>query len=128
MVTEAGRLLDSGLLPFMQGLNKPIILGVAYPSAEGAATACIVGTDGGCLPFATLNRPEPIVNTVQIDLGEQEEIYAAMLDAVNTRPWINGLVSRGYYPPTSLQDYSSSVRGKPAETVLRYWFPRLLTP
>ena len=49
----------------------------------------------------------------------------AMLNAINTRPWVAGVISRGYYPPAMLQDKSASVHGKPAADLLWYWFPRL---
>jgi hypothetical protein len=52
-------------------------------------------------------------------------LYEAMLNAINTRPWVGGVVSRGYYPPALLQDKSASVHGKPAADLLWYWFPRL---
>jgi hypothetical protein len=52
--------------------------------------------------------------------------YDAMFNAINARPWVNGLVSRGYYMPVVLQDKSASVHGKPAADLLWYWFPRLL--
>ena len=48
-----------------------------------------------------------------------------MLNAINTRPWVGGIISRGYYPPAMLQDKSASVHGKPAADLLWYWFPRL---
>jgi hypothetical protein len=49
-----------------------------------------------------------------------------MLTAVNARQWVGGIVSRGYYPPTILQDKSASIHGKPAADILWYWYPRLL--
>jgi hypothetical protein len=52
-------------------------------------------------------------------------MYEAMLTAVNARQWVGGIVSRGYYPPTILQDKSASIHGKPAADLLWYWYPRL---
>jgi hypothetical protein len=61
-----------------------------------------------------------------LDLKAQADIYNAVLVAINQRNWVNGIVSRGYYPPTSLQDKSSSIHGKPAADVLWSWFPKFL--
>ena len=55
--TEAARLLDTGLLALPARFNKPLVLGITYPSADGAATGCLPGPlEGVCLdvnaPFA----------------------------------------------------------------------------
>jgi len=59
-------------------------------------------------------------------MKSQADIYQALLDAVNSRAWIAGFVSRGYCPPTLLQDKSASVHGKQAADILWDWYPRLL--
>jgi len=41
------------------------------------------------------------------------------------RPAITGILSRGYNPVLALRDKSASVRGKPAQDILWFWFPRL---
>jgi hypothetical protein len=123
---EAGRLLDAGVQPLQARFGKAITIGLAYPSAEGAATACLPNPAGGCLGWFALSRPQADIATIAIDLGEQADIYNAVLGAVNTRAYITGVVSQGFYPPVTLQDKSSSIRGKPAQEVLKYWFPRLL--
>jgi hypothetical protein len=61
-----------------------------------------------------------------MNLQEQADAYNAILQAVNDRLWISGVITRGYYPPVTLLDKSYSVRGKPAAGVLFYWFPKLL--
>lgn len=123
---EAERLLDTGLLPLQASTGKPIILAAAYPSANGAGQACFPDDTGSCLPLDALARPNPPVETIGIDLQEQADIYSALLNAVNQRTWISGFVTRGFYPPASLQDPSASVRGKPAQDVTGYWFAQLL--
>ncbi len=124
MANKAGGLLDNEISPLPSLLNKPIILALAYPSASGAATGCLSDGRGGCLDWSALNQPgNP--GSVSLDLQGQENIYEAILNAVNTRPWVGGIVSRGYYPPAMLQDKSASVHGKPAADLLWYWFPRL---
>ncbi|HJW89829.1 MAG TPA: hypothetical protein VJ436_04225 [Anaerolineales bacterium] len=123
-------LLDAELQTFQAHSRKPLILGVAYPSADGALTGClpdplaiVVET---CLPLDLLSRPNPDIASVEVDLEEQARAYQALLLAINERHWISGFISRGYYPPAALQDKSSSINGKPAEAILQEWFPRLL--
>jgi hypothetical protein len=125
MEAEAARLFDTALQPLKLRLNKPLILAPAYSSADGGATACLPGPAGGCLPPSALEQPNPDFPAIPLDLQEQVDVYAALLSAVNARPWMDGFVSRGYYPPAALQDKSASVHGKPALDILAYYFPRL---
>ncbi len=113
---SAGQLLDSDIQPFQTKLGKPVILAVAYASADGSA--------GAAFPAKSLFQPG--MNPAPVNLQAQADVYQALLLAVNTRAWVGGLVSRGYYPPAALQDASASVHGKPAEDVLWYWFGRFL--
>jgi hypothetical protein len=73
-----------------------------------------------------LNRPNADISSAILSLQTQADIYEAMLATVNTRPWISGFVSRGYYPPAALQDKSASIHSKPTADILWYWFPRML--
>lgn len=123
---EAGRLLDNEVAPLVTLLNKPLILAIAYPSAAGAASGCVPNGGGGCVEWADLNRPKEDLSAVNLNLQAQADIYEAILNAVNLRPWISGFVSRGYYPPASLQDKSASIHSKPAADILWYWYPRML--
>jgi hypothetical protein len=123
---EAGRLLDNEISPLASLLNKPIILAVSYPSAAGAAGGCIPDGSGGCLDWALLSRPNTDIGTASLNLQTQADIYEAMLTAMNSRQWISGFVSRGYYPPAALQDKSTSIHSKPVADILWYWYPRLL--
>lgn len=120
-----GQLLDSDILPIADQYGKSILLGLEYPSAKGAASGCVQLTDR-CLPFDLLNQPIPELPEIQLDLQEQLDIYNAVMNTIAARPWINGVVSRGYYPPAALQDTSPSIHGKPAADVLWYWYPRIL--
>jgi len=126
METEAARLLDSGLAPLFSRFNKPIILAAGYPSADGASTSCLPDPQGGCLDQTALSRPNDDIPTIQLDLQEQADIYQALLSTINNRTWIYGFVTRGYYPPAILQDKSTSIHGKPAQSILQAWFPHLL--
>lgn len=123
---EAGRLLDNEVAPLATLLKKPLTLAVAYPSAVGAASGCIANGQGGCLDWPALNRPNADLSAVSLSLQTQADIYEAMLNAVNSRAWISGFVSRGYYLPAALQDKSASIHSKPAADILWYWFPRML--
>ncbi|HSF81039.1 MAG TPA: hypothetical protein VLA49_07380, partial [Anaerolineales bacterium] len=126
--TRIAGILDTYALPVYQNFSKPIVAALAFPSIDGAVTGCLPDPlDSQCLEFTQLARPVPPYNNLSLDLGEQMDTYAATLIAVNQREWIRGFVSRGYYPPTALQDASWSVHGKPSEELLKYWFPRLLS-
>ncbi|MBI5944152.1 MAG: carboxypeptidase regulatory-like domain-containing protein [Chloroflexi bacterium] len=122
---EAGRLLDNEVAPLASVLGKPLILAVAYPSASGSASGCISNGRGGCLDWTELNQPNADINSVELNLQTQADIYEALLTAVNSRAWVSGFVSRGYYIPAALQDKSASVHSKPAADILWYWYPRL---
>jgi len=126
ITVEAGRLLDDNVYPVQSQTGKPIIIGLSYPSSTSSATGCIPNGSGNCLDWTSLNRPNPDLTTVNLDLQQQFDIYNSMFNAINTRAWVSGLVSRGYYPPVDLQDKSASIHGKPAANLLWYWFPRLL--
>ena len=114
MKAAAGQLLDNEIQPFQKTLGKPVILAAAYPSVNGAAEAA----------FPTQALFQPGTSQTQVNLQAQADIYQALMIAVNERAWLGGFVSRGYYPPATLQDGSASVHGKPAENVLWYWFGR----
>ena len=126
LLNEAGRLLDNNVAPIQSQVNKPIIIGLSYPSSTSSATGCIPDGNGGCNYWTALNRPNPDLNTVNVDLQQQVDLYDAVFNAVNGRTWITGLISRGYFVPAALQDKSASINGKPTADVLWYWFPRLL--
>jgi Carboxypeptidase regulatory-like domain/Glycoside Hydrolase Family 113 len=124
MTARAGQLLDNEIAPLQSLLGKPLVLGLTYPSAVGGETACLSDGEGGCLSSSALDQPNDPA-AANVDLQVQADIYEAMLEAVNSRSFISGLISRGYYPPATLQDKSTSIHGKPAADLLWYWFPRL---
>lgn len=124
MANEAGRRLDSDVLPFLRSTKKPAVIAVDYPSAQGAATGC-VPSGGGCLDWSALAPGYPNAPSAAIDIQGQANLYQAMLQAINERDWVSGFISRGYYPPVSLMDKSSSIRSKMTADLLWYWFPRM---
>jgi hypothetical protein len=127
MQTEIIRLIDSGLLPLQAIYRKPLVIGIAYPSADGAVKGCVSDANGNCYNFDILSRPNADIADISIDLQEQVDIYSAMLNAINQRAWISGIISRDYYPPAQLQDKSNSIHGKPVEELLAEWFPVMLS-
>ena len=124
MANQAGQILDNEISPLASIVNKPILLALAYPSATSGVNGCPDNGQGGCLDWTALNQPNN-PGSVSLDLQAQSDLYEAMLNAINTRPWVGGVITRGYYPPAMLQDKSASVHGKPAADLLWYWFPRL---
>jgi hypothetical protein len=120
--TEVGRLLDATLLPLQARLNKPLWLAIQYPSADGGVTGCVPASTGGCLSMEALSRLQDDDLSVAVDLQEQADVYWAMMTAVEARPWISGVISRGFYPPLPLQDKSASIYGKPAAGILWFWY------
>ena len=126
MLTEALRLIDTEIAPYQNSIAKKIILGLAVPSATGAENACISNSLSGCLDWQELNRPSADIPSVKLNLQAQNNVYEIMLNAINSRASISGIISRGYYPPVMLQDKSASIHGKITADLLWYWYPRLL--
>jgi hypothetical protein len=122
----AASLLDNGVSPLQALIGKPVYLAFAYPSVNGATANCLPANSNTCLNWKSLSQPNPDLGEISLNLQLQADIYEALMAAVNTRPWVSGVVSRGYYPPTLLQDKSASIHGKPAGDVLWYWYQRFL--
>ncbi len=106
--------------------SKDLVLSIAYPSVVGGAMGCLADPLQECIAPETINFPAPDYPLLDLDLEGQARAYHAMLGAASQYGWIDGVVSRGYYPPTVLQDKSTSVHGKPAEEVLKAWFEAYL--
>ena len=60
------------------------------------------------------------------DLQAQVDCYQAALAAANSRDWISGFISTGYYPAAMLRDSSATIYGKPASELLGLWFPEMV--
>ncbi len=131
MKETAEKVITNKLQPLWQSLKEDgeaidIILCLAYPSIDGAANECLADPHQECILPSSLNYPAPDYPLLELDLGIQARIYYAMLAAISQHSWINGVVSRGYYPPALLQDKSTSIHGKPAEEVLKVWYAEFL--
>lgn len=122
MQTAAGGLLDDGAYSLSSTFQKPVFIAAAYPSITGTAKACIPVSLNGCREWQSLNQPQAGINPMGVNLQAQSDVLTALLNTINERNWVAGFISRGFYPPVVLQDTSASVRGKPAEAMLRYWF------
>lgn len=121
------QLMDTQIYPLQERTRQPVIIGLQYASAQGAAQGC-VRVEEICLSTAALYQPVLTNDADWLSFGTQADLYSAALAAVNQRSWISGFVSSGYYPPVGLRDGSFSVRLKPAADVLWYWYPRLNSP
>jgi len=106
--------------------QKSIILSLAYPSVQSSFTGCLPDPFVDCLSPEALNYPAPDLPLLTIGFIEQANAYNAVMAAVNQVDWIDGVVSRGYYIPAILHDKSTSVHGKPAADVIRYWYNQFL--
>lgn len=126
-VPQVEKLLDGDIQAIKTSLSKPVWVGIDYPSVTGAEKGC-AATGDGCVAFSLLDPPYTEDVPAQINLQEQVDIYHAFLTAINDRPWVDGFISRRYYPPVPLQDKSSSVHGKPAANVLWFWFTQMQSP
>ncbi|RME07418.1 MAG: carboxypeptidase regulatory-like domain-containing protein [Anaerolineae bacterium] len=102
--------------------EKDIVLALAYPSVDGSFTACLPDPFAECLPPEAIDYPAPELPLLDLEFTQQAAAYDAVLAAVNQTDWIGGVVSRGYYVPTVLHDKSTSIRGKPAAEIVRYWY------
>lgn len=126
LTERIAKIIDGDLYTFYSKYGKNLMLGIGYASYDGSASVCLAN-DFNC------QQAEPIISATHIgntsfvvDLQEQADIYLAFLRIISQRNWISGFISRGYYPPVKLLDYSSSIHGKPAETIVAYWFSKML--
>jgi hypothetical protein len=131
MESKAERILTSDIYPMwlksgIESKHKKVIISIAYPSVIGGTTECLEDPFIDCILPESLKYPAPDYPLLSLDLEIQAKAYHAMFGAISKFEWINGVVSRGYYPPTILLDKSSSIHGKPAEIVFTSWLLRLI--
>lgn len=122
---EAGRWMDEAVLGQDLLRDKPIVLSVEYLSVEGGFSGCIRNPADDCHPASDFSFGADIDPAFSLDLESQASAYNAVLMEAYTRTQIRGFYARGYNPSLALQDLSASVRGKPAQDVLWYWYPRI---
>jgi len=114
-------LLETDLRSLRDRFDKPMILGIAYPSVRGAASGCIRSADA-CLPATVFYQGGLEIPSVETDLRTQAVIYNAILHEISRNDWLAGVFSAGFYPPVGIADQSVSINGKPAADVLWFWF------
>jgi hypothetical protein len=123
LAEKANSLINTDLRGLVGQVNKPVILGIAYPSVKGSASGCIRSSDA-CLPAAVFAQGGLDIPSVEIDPRLQADIYNAILQAVSQSDWLSGVFSVGYFPPVAIVDQSISVRAKPAGDVMWFWFDK----
>lgn len=111
-----------------RGLDLPIVLSVGYPSDEAALSGCGPLLKRAC-PMRS-NQPAGAGDAPAGTLGLQRQAEAvnAVLLAAYSDNQVIGFFSRGYDPINARIDSTISTRGKPADSVLWYWYQRLTAP
>lgn len=112
-----GEALDRDLKPIVEGAQKPTMIGFSY-SADPSALAGCNRSDGYCAVFDQYADGT--------DFDQQKALYHAAALAVNVRPWFNGFVARGMVYVAPLADKSSSIYLKPASSLIRSWYQKLI--
>lgn len=125
LFSGATKIIETDLKSLRDQFDKPLIVGVSYPSAKGAASGCVKSSDA-CLPKIVFAQGGLDIPAVELDLRTQAQIYNAILQAVSNSQWVSGVVSTGFYPPVRIADQSISVHGKPAADVLWFWYSHFI--
>jgi hypothetical protein len=116
--------LTNDILPLQKELGKPVYVRFAIASANGGMANCL-GLDGNCASMDPSGLHNPVSDQAHLNLQEQVDGYNAVFNSINQLNWVNGVSVAGYYLPANLQDGSPSVRGKPAASVIWYWFQKM---
>jgi hypothetical protein len=121
--------LDGEVFRFWSTWLKPddtlLILRIAYPSVSEWKSNCHTEEDESCLTMDDFSNPTPNLPAMSLSLSDQEKAYSALLSTANSKSWVSGIISRGYYAPAVLHDKSISIHGKPAENILQAWFSEI---
>jgi len=113
IIEDFSNQLDTIVFPIYKEYQKPIIVGVNFPSSDNAFNGCI-DLNGSC---AFSYGPSGISNLIN-----QASLYNAISAASFSKTWVSGLISRGYYPYLKSTDSGSSIYGKPAFDILWFWY------
>jgi hypothetical protein len=114
-------ILDNNLEPFFTNTGKKAWIGLDFPSVDTAYHGCAL-VAGNCHTPSILDFPLAIQPDLSISLQEQTNLYNAAIPEINRRTWIEGVSTRRFLTTGNRQDQSSSIRGKPANDVVWYWF------
>jgi hypothetical protein len=113
MKANTSKLIEDQIQPFIERIQKPLILAIGIPSANGGTTDCIPTITSDCINPQELTINNPGIFDVSLDLQEQLDGYVTLIDIFIAKSWVEGIISRGYYPPVQLLDTSLSTNGKP---------------
>ncbi len=116
--------INSQVYEVYESTQKPIIVGLAYPSVTGASSGCSL-LDYDCSNDGIFINEE--VAEFPINLDEQVLIYNATLPILANQEWVHGIAIKGYDPTIIKLDGTSSITGKPAFDIIWYWFSGLVT-
>lgn len=104
---------DTNIKPYCAQYNKKLVVTqLGRSSVHGA-----VNTGGSISSFGNDN------SSYVLDLDEQARFYEAFCLAISSRPWVVGVFPFGYDYIDTPYDKDFSIRGKPAETVLKNYYP-----
>lgn len=112
-------ILNQQVKPISDKTGKPVIVGISYPSSEQAKFGLPVSKE------SQIVTPKEVIGA-ENDLELQAKIYSAAVLSCATTEWVQGFISRGFFPYLELQDASSSIYRKPASEILWFWFHYLL--
>jgi hypothetical protein len=120
-VIQAGftTIIDNEIYEVYRSTGMPVILALAYPAVEIAASGCAL-LNATCYNDGLFRASE--ISSYAISFTEQALIYNAVMPIIASRDWITGTSIRGYEPTGIILDGGSSIAGKPAFDVLQYWF------
>ena len=110
---DFGNILDSSVKNMVEEYQKPVFIGVAFPSSSNFEVA-----------YPQINPTN--ITATELELSNQAQLYSAVLTSVASREWITGFFSRGLYPYVTLQDTSATVYRKPSSEILWFWYHFLL--
>lgn len=114
--------IDQNIYEIYRSTGLPVYLGLGYPSANQAASGCLLINDQ-CNNDGLFLHNE--IEAAETNLDIQMLIYEAVLPVIASRPWIAGTSIRGYNPTLISHDQISSIAGKPAEALISDWFSRI---
>ena len=117
-------IVNSQVYDVYESTQKPIIIGLAYPSVTGAFSGCSL-LDYDCSNDGIFITEE--IAEFSLNLDEQVSIYNVTLPILANQEWINGIAIRGYDPTIIKLDGTSSITGKPAFDLVWYWFSGLMS-
>jgi len=113
LIETYGAQMDTQVYPLVEKFGRPIIIGINNPSHTNSLQGC-VDVNGSCLAY---HQADYAVDTVV-----QAKILNAAIVNSFSKSWVDGFISREYYPYIKVQDNGPSIHGKPASDVLWFWY------